>query len=421
MRKTGTFRVVWPDGSVRTMSYSEYYRHLTEDDKKMLYEAYRNGEVKCFCGCKEDDSLELSITSNYVVRVRDNGNQRNHAVDCPKSILYGTFVENANQGIFINQDMQYSFPLHLPSLYPAKNTSTSKSASSDGPKTHRTNLLDIARLLNYYALEKQTFSIKKKIKNREEWDYKSAEDMIRQMYACSNDIQCSIDGEFIPFSNVVYHPKKYLACEDYTRQFWFFAPILEIKKPKPERKYQYITLSMLGPKGGNKCTMRVPTEKFSKLFMSEGELLELPEDCTLCLTGYFTRKYYPADEEKGKPESDWMQLLKARLCIITKDHGIMVDSVQERAAAEYLCDRHILFTKPLFPIPSAFGDEDVPNFRIGRKSEKDILLCLVSNQGYAKKSIYSGDSNEEYQVLLVQKKKDSEDFMGELVEALGRV
>lgn len=411
MRQAGTFRILI-DGTYSTVGYADFYHSWTDAQKELLYEKYRSNRACLFCGCNEEDILPLMITKDRVIRVKENGRQDEHMPFCPKSENYSSFIELNNNGILQDQDMCYYIRLSIPSgVSHSSGGSSSTSSAKSESATHRTTLKDIARLLNYYALEKQTFSIKRKIKQREPWEYKDSHAMIRLMYGCANDIKCLVSGaeEPLPLSSVAYHPAKYFANFDYRRQFWFFAIVDKLGEFNPKYKYQYVYLRMKGRENEERVKLRVETEMFAKLFLIDGKLLELPleEDGFVVLTGYLHRRYFPAKDDK--PASDNMELSKGTLCRINK-YGILSDNEYLRKATDLLCSSKIIFTKPLFQVEELYG-EDLPDFMIKRYHDKSCLIGIVSAASYRQKVIYEEVEHDTYQIKVLRKQRDMDDFM----------
>ena len=88
--------------------------------------------------------------------------------------------------------------------------------------------------------------------------------------------------------------------------------------------------------------------------------------------------------------------------IMAADNGLILSHEYEKDILDTLCQRRILFKKPLLPLDSYGGY--IPTALIEQQKGKDILIDIAStNQEFTKKSVLVED-NPEFEVLLYKKK-----------------
>ena len=96
------------------------------------------------------------------------------------------------------------------------------------------------------------------------------------------------------------------------------------------------------------------------------------------------------------------------------DNGLILSHEYEKDILDTLCQRRILFKKPLLPLDSYGGY--IPTALIEQQKGKDILIDIAStNQEFTKKSVLVED-NPEFVVLLYKKKTDVNRIIDDLFE-----
>lgn len=414
--KIGSFRKVDKDDSVSYIAYKEYYSLFSDEAKEKLRKDVEMQECRLFCACCRENDLELSITQNYVVRVRKNEQQERHLDSCPKSKLYESWNDQAENGIKKTEDERLVFNITLPGVIKSTSSSSSSGSStstSSENKNKRTNIYECVSALNKLALEKQTYSIKKQIhmayvaKEPQTWEYKDVDAFNRLIFGISNDVFVRVRGEVIPFINLCYRKDAYYECDDWTRQWFIYAVVEKISPVKQERKYQYVTVRMPSDKG-SKSVIRIETDMFNKIFNS---FLEEKEGMHRILTGYICRKRFPTDD--GEAYTEWMHFLKGGV-IAVSENGIICESESVAEITNYMCRNHIIFKKPQFPLEN-FGGE-VPTFLIDRFNAKTLIVDVPpTDKLLAKRQLYAED-NEEFDIVFV----DSSNYEMELAPYCGK-
>ena len=401
--KIGYFRSVKRDtGEVSYVSYKEYLSWMDEY-KLQLKEMADKGQVLLYCACCQEDELELSITSNLVVRVKNNKKQAMHMDSCPKSVFYSHWNDTAENGIRNDEDEGIVFNIALPSVQKSK----SSSSSSGDAKDHRTGILDMVKTLNMLTWEKQTYSKKKEIREANKarlpqtWVYKDVDAINRLLFGVSNQVYARCRGEVVPFINLCYKKDLFYACTDWRMQWFVYAVIEKIGEIKKERKYQYITVRMPSLQSTKKAVIRVETEQYLKMIEGFGEE---KEGMHRILAGYICRKSFKGDDGSV---NEWMNLLKG-IILYVSDNGLYVENEHVAAVANYMSEKRILFKRPYFPLEN-YGSE-TPTFLLERLHAKNIIVDVVSEKLYEKRSIYCED-NEEYDCILL---KEGEDFTSSL-------
>lgn len=417
--KIGSFRICYRNGSIAYMPYTEFYERST-DYRQQLKAAADKKEVELFCACSSENDLPLTITQKLVIRVATNKGQANHKESCPKSEVYETWASEHKNGLMeIDEDGKLCFKITVPSGLPSKESSSS-GASGEKKETsgakQRANTVDLVTSVCAYAWQKQTYSIKKNIKTRRaegrrpDWDYKNFDDFMRLFFGVTNDIDVYWQQSYHHLNDLCYHLDKFMAA-DYTQKFLIYARVEKLSEWKEDRKYQYITLQMRGPKSANKATVRILTENLVE--KNYTELAEKVQDRSqkLILTGYARHDSFK-DKETGQLQH-WITMLNAAV-IMAADNGLILSHEYEKDILDTLCQRRILFKKPLLPLDSYGGY--IPTALIEQQKGKDILIDIAStNQEFTKKSVLVED-NPEFEILLYKKKTDVNRIIDDLFE-----
>lgn len=248
--KVGYFRKIDNvTGNATYVNYKEFY-NWEEKNRARLKQLADNGAVKLCCACCLEDTLELTITSNFVIRVKNNKLQESHMDSCPKSVHYANWNDSSGNGIKNTEDEDIIFNIALPSVVKSKSSSSSSSGGTGTgtPRDKRTGILEMVTTLNKVAWEKQTFSKKKEIREANKaglpqtWVYKTLEEFNRLMFGVANDIYARVKGQMMPFINLCYRKDLFYACNDWRVQWFIYAEIIRVGEVKTERKYQYVTV-----------------------------------------------------------------------------------------------------------------------------------------------------------------------------------
>lgn len=398
--KIGYFRKVSADGRTGYISFNEYYGLWDEESKANLKRNVEMSQCRLYCACCLENNLELSVTSNYVVRVKSNHLQSEHAESCPKSVLYNHWNDTQKNGIQATEDEQMVFNIALPSV--AKSTSTSSSTSSSSGSgdsmNKRTGILDIVITINKMAWELQGYSIKKKIREARraevplDWEFKDIDAFNRLIFGISNRIYARVRGEVIPFINLAYRKDAFYNCDDWRRQWFVYAIVEKISTVKPERRFQYVTVKMPSLQSKNKAVIRIETELFNKIFNGYEE--DAPGTYRI-LSGYICRKSF--DNTDGSV-SEWMELLKG-VVVRVNQYGLYCDNLAVAEVANYLCEKKQIYRRPYLPLEN-YGSE-VPSFIIERYNRRDIIIDMpLTDNSYAKRQNYVAN-NAEFDIVLI--------------------
>ena len=404
MVKIGYFRIV-KGTEERYTSFSEF-ASWDESQKEKLRIMRERKMLSLYCGCKSENSLELSVTKNHVIRVAHNKMQDEHLQSCPKSIRYERWLAQQLPGAGLAEDekiedeTRVSFRIALPSITPSSSSSSGSSTSRSNPDEaqHRARLLDMIRVINYTAWEKQNYSIKKKIKQMRAgtelmpWQYKDRDEFLRLFFGITNEIYVQVLGEVLPFYELCYKRKVFFeSANDY--RFFMAAEILKVSDYKEDRKYQYITVKMPSNVSKDKAVVRVPT----KLFCALQEDLEREFAGTVkMLGGYIYHAVYTKVSEGDS--ADWITMLKGVVYHVCDDTGLMVDSERERAVLSQLITSRQLFLRPTNGLEN-YGDM-LPTAVIERLTQKNMIIdCVPTTREYNKRFPYSED-NPEFDVCL---------------------
>ena len=171
-----------------------------------------------------------------------------------------------------------------------------------------------------------------------------------------------------------------------------YAVIEKIGQIKKERKYQYVTVRMPSNVSANKAVIRIETEMFEKVF--DGYDVEL-NGTHRVLAGYICRKSFNNDDGSV---SEWMHFLKG-IVIRVSNNGLYCENEVVSKVANYLCENHVVFTRPYFPLEN-YGSE-IPTFLVGRYNKKDLILDVPATEKImVKREVYSED-NSEYDIIML--------------------
>lgn len=420
--KVGYFRYD-NDGSSGYIAYNDF-NSWSDGVKKKWKENLDSGAVKLHCACCQDNSLKLTITADYKIRVANNKLQDQHKQSCPKSIHYPTYSNTAaKNGILMNEDGVAVLNIALPSPFLKEKESPDadeevvieeanleelleelvkedqKEEKIKKESYHRTNILQTAMFINKVAFEKQTFSIKKAIRQarenklpRAEIEYKDFSDFTRLIFGVSNDIIVNCKYGTIPFSDLLYQKERYYANEDSTRHWYIYAKILGYSEYKEERKYQYMKI-LLPSMNTKTTTVRIPTAQFDAIREKYDSYKEFT-DCNPVLVGYVVRKHF---KPISGQESDWMQLLKGEV-ILTAKSGLYAATERSAQAINYLTDHRLLFLTP-YVCPEGYL-QTPPAIVITRFKDKDILFDFPDTKKEYKKLMEFKEQTEEYECLI---------------------
>ena len=405
--KIGYFRRVLGDLSTSYISFKDFYANWSDDAKAELKREVDMCQCKLFCACCHENDLELSVTSNYVVRVKENRQQAEHMESCPKSKLYEHWNDTAENGVKKTEDERVVLNITLPNVLKSNSSSSSSSSSSttSSPANKRTNIYECISMINKLAWEKQTFSIRKKIREAnaagvtQTWEYKDIDAFNRLIFGVSNDIFVRVRGEIIPFIALCYRKDLFYECDDWTRQWFMYAVIEKIGVIKQERKYQYVTVRMPSLNSPNKAVIRIETEIFNKIF--DG-FMEEKANMHRILAGYICRKSFKNDDGTY---TEWMHFLKGNVCWVSSN-GLICENETAANIANYMCDNHIVFKRPMFPLENYGGE--IPTFMVERLSKKNIVLDVpLQEKLIAKRQLYI-ENNDEYDIVLLDEQNYKE-------------
>lgn len=409
MTKTGYVRLVDTYSDNDTYLSFRELSYYNDDMLSMLRQKLDKGTCHMYCACSAYDDLELSITTNNVIRVKNNGLQDRHKESCPKSIRYGAWLaENMAGAGFVSEAEKVVFQITLPGVDSVSNSSSSVSSSS-GNGSHKIRLMEMVKTLNSMAWEKQTYSKKKAISvSRKQgrpldFRYKDSREFSHLIYGISNDIYVQYGSTLTTFNSLYYRVEDFYACMDFRRRFFVYAEIERISPYKPERKYQYITLKMPGNKSKNKTVVRVTTDKFIKMF--DVKDLNNSYETKRILAGYVNHSIY--NSMTGDSTSEWMTLLKGVVFFIS-GNGLFAETEYVAKLIDMLCNMPVIFKRPYMPLESYRNL--IPTMMIEVYKGKDILIDVVtsSDKEYSKRLSYA-DDNSEYDCIVL---RDGDDLDG---------
>lgn len=414
MVKTGYARIVDSYSDNDTYLSFRELSYYSDDMLSALKQSIDRGKCRMYCACSAYDDLELSITANNVIRVRNNGLQDRHKESCPKSVRYGAWLaENMDGAGFVGEAEKVVFQITLPGVGSVSNSASSVSSSS-GSGSHRIKLLEMVKTLNSMAWEKQTYSKKKAISiSRKQgtpltFQYKNSKEFSHLIYGISNDIYVQYGSTITPFNALYYRVEDFYSCMDYRRRFFIYAEIEKISAYKPERKYQYITLKMPGNKSKSKTVVRVATDKFVKMF--DVEDLNDSYETKRILAGYVNHSIF--NSMTGESTSEWMTLLKG-VAFFVSENGLYAETEYIANVIDMLCTLPIIFKRPYLPLESYRNL--IPTILIEIYKGKDILIDIVTagDKEYNKRLAY-GEDNSEYDCIIL---RDGDDI-GELKDRI---
>lgn len=411
MIKTGYFRI---KGMLeQTVSYQEFYSR-GEVYAQYLRAMEEKNQIHMYCACQEEDVLELSITKNNVIRVKENGKQKLHAPYCPKSEEYNRYLSTSEKGVRTVEEGKLLFQISIPSgIKRESGGGSGESSGEPDPERQRTSLLDMVMAVNRYAWEKQTFSIKKQIKEayqqheKPDWTYKDEKQFTRLFFGVTNEVSLKIRGEICSLASICYRPADFKIA-DYKEKYFLYARVSRVSEFKEDRKYQYVTVRALpfDEKKGS-VTVRIATEEYKKM----KEMADPEGDIPVMLTGYVRHDCF----DTGDKTSDWMTLVKGVFCYIS-GNGILVKNEYEAELFNLLCEKKLLFLRPYHPLHH-FGNE-IPFLMIERIHKKNVLLDVVSStQKYTEHSMLA-EQNPEYEILIIKKDTPPQEVYEQLLALL---
>lgn len=414
-QKIGYFSVIRQDGSRSYLSYAEFY-----DKGPEFAQFLRGSGYRLCCACVDDYvELALNITKNGVIRVADNGRQDEHAEGCPKSVHYKKWLLEHANGVVTNDTNQLCFKISIPSGEKSESTSEGSSSSAKtAPENKRAGILDMIGRVNCLAWQKQTYSIKKQIAEanrageKPTWKYKSLEDFNRLFFGVSNEVNLIWRQETFTLYDIAYRRDAFYQA-DYQKKFFIYALLEKISPYKEDRKYQYLTVHMPSEKSANKAVVRVLTEDFGRLLKDYNDSFEAGtlDDHNLILTGYVRHDSFKTEDGI----QNWITLIKG-VFLEVSENGLYCAHPAEREIMDALCERRILFKKPVLPLPGYGGN--IPTILIEQKGDKkDIIIDICkSSQEYAKKALLLDGS--QYLVSLYRKDADPEDILIDLLSMI---
>ena len=402
-----------------TVSYISF-KEFNDYDKEYvesLKTAQESNQLQFFCACCPENTLPLNITSNGVMRVKNNGQQELHMESCPKSTHYNTWIQENLKGAKLDEtNNKMIFHISLPGVIKSKSTSTSSSSSeSSKAPDSKMKLLEMARTLNSIAWEKQTFSKKKEIaiankeKRTADWSYKSSQDFIRLIYGISNDILIQVGSQIGSLHDICYRKDDFFSCTDFRKRFFIYAEIDKLSPYKPERKYQYITLKAPSNKSPSKLPIRVHTEDYDKLFMHVD--MDADTNTTLALAGYINHSIFTGTD---KTVNEWATLLKG-VVFYTSKNGLFAETPYTAQLIDTLCEKKILFKKPYVPLENYYNT--MPTLQIERLRNKDILIDILQEGDTKTLEEHAkwGSDNAEFTCYLLEDgKEEPEDFIARI-------
>lgn len=410
MKKIGYFRISMAE-KTSYIKYDEFY-DLSEQTKEWYRQQYESGKIHISCACKEEATLDLMITKNYVIRVKNNRQQDKHEDSCPKSERYEYWLSKHQDGAFIMDDGTLCFNISIPSGYKSESSSSGSSESqpSDGAK-QRANIETLTKYINFFAWQKQTYSIKKQIAQAKKqgekptWSYKSEADFIKLFYGVSNEVFVYREQKIIPFAKLCFKSSSFYEA-DYKSKFFLYAKVMSLGEFKEERKYQYTSIA--APYNmEKKLTVRIPTEDYEK--MTEELNYQEGENCYLA--GYVRHDSFEGTSQK----TDWITLVKGIFFFTSKNGLFLLNrKTSERELLDLLCSKRILFYRPTLPLESYGGN--IPTLIIEQLHGRDILIDIAATGQERAKREKLVEQNKEYQTMLYTRKTPAEEIIEKLFE-----
>lgn len=412
--KVGCFRMTYKNGRESYLPYYEFYERDTRY-KESLKAAVERGDVALSCACCDTEDLELTITKNHVIRVKTNRNQSSHVESCPKSEEYSSWASKNQNGLMqIQEDGRLCFRIAVPTGIKSEGGSSGSSSSSsrDGAKL-KANVLDLIQRVNAYAWLKQTYSVRKKIKEAHmqnlppQWEYKSFEDFMRLFFGVTADIDVFWQNTQLPLKEICYRSDVFFQA-DFRFKYLIYAQIEKLSEYKEDRKYQYITLRMRGYNSPNKATVRVLTDSIAQAdFESLGDLIK--ENRRMIFSGYAKHDSFQ-NNDTGEM-SHWITMINF-VAVEASEHGLLLYHEHEKEVLDALCEKKIVFKRSLLPLENYGGSE--PTAIIEQQNGKDIIIDICSSsQEYGKKVLLTTD-NPEYDILLYKKNVNPQTVIDDL-------
>ena len=414
MQKIGYFRIS-QESKEEYVSYDEYYSMWSENLKNYYRQLQDTGKIKMSCACQDNDELELSITKNLVIRVKNNKQQLKHKESCPKSETYGNWLAQNRSGAFLNEDGILCFNITVPTGNETQynsGSSSGESTSSDGAGATRANALDMATYIIAYAWQKQTYSIKKQISmarkegKKPEWSYKSQEEFMKLFYGVTNEINVYREKSIFPFSSMCFKTSTFYAA-DYKQKFFLYAKVIDLGEFQKDWKYQTITIA--APYNSEKrLKVRILTDTYTKMTTD----LDMQEDENCYVAGYVRHDSF---HNKDGSESSWITMLKG-IFLFTSQNGYYITNrkTPEKEVIDILSTKHILFHRPLMPLDNYGGY--VPTMVIEQLKGKDIVIDICATLQEKTKKEKFAEKNTSYDFMLYSKKDTAQDIVDALFD-----
>lgn len=395
--KIGYFRKISDREQSEIVSYQEY-NDKSAAEKESLRKASESGRVRLYCACCAENELELMITKNWVIRVKSNGMQDLHKASCPKSEKYASYIVENESGVRFSEENGLCFNIAIPSGNKGSSGPTTSTPSEPDPNRKRAALLSMVSIINKFAWEKQTYSIKKSIAeaNRQNeapsWNYKDIYNFIRLFFGVTNEIAIQNGKKRFMLHDICYRSDIFFQAP-YTDKFFIYAVIDKVSPVEMSRKYQYITLQMPSQLSSKKATVRVSTEQYIKMI---GDFEEDTDLKGMILSGYVRHdEPYPGQKTPG----DWITLLKGCIFRISSN-GLYAETEYVSSLIDALAAERILFKRPYHALE--YYGSLIPTIIIERLREKDIIIDVcTSTRDYNNKKAHFVENNPEFDVILV--------------------
>lgn len=393
----------------KTISFDELYS-FTEDAKQRLRDEEIKGNIKFYCACRDDKALELHMAKNLFLRVAQNGQQDQHADNCPKSIVYEQNMRQMLDTRVYSDYDEYStekgiFRMSFPALWEKDEDyepiPTGKKRKIK-PRTKKTPMLDMFIYLNIRAWTLQQYSIKKKIRDaiaeqkKPEWEYKSFADFQKLFFANTHNVNVEISKNVVPLYDLIYKKSTFYESAN-TDQYIICAKVISVSPYKEDRKYQYVTLEMPSKMSAYKAAVRIPTKKYDKM----KDILEKPIDGAYTLL--FGWVFHSLRIDENNKENDWIHMTRGCAVYVAKN-GLYAVTKEEVKLINELCRRKKLFTRPLYPQLSYGGN--MATVEIERLNGKNILIDIPhSSKDFNARTELVKD-NPEYDIHIYKKASD---------------
>ncbi len=396
--KIGYARVVGNETGY--LNYQEF-KNYSEQLKESLYQRVLNGDIRLFCACCQENTLPLIMSRNFVIRVAENGKQEEHKISCPKSIHYNSYLSALDEGKQTNEEGDFALTIAMPSIFPSEKAESvfysfgPEKEKENEEKEGRLNFAGFLAMLNKYAWEKQFFIKKWEMRkqNTETATYYSHKSFTKFMLNHSKKHIIRNGSSSFYFKDLLYEKENYKNCTDFKQRWFIYACIDKISDFKADRKYQYITLWMPGPRSEYKSSVRIRTELFLKL-MEQYEPIE-DERCHAYLAGYIHKSIFK--------ENEWMTFIGGNI-VQVNPYGVICNDSVEYALCTYLCDNGILYKMPYTPIEN-YGNE-TPFIVIEKNNDKNIIIDLAQSTRSLNKKQQMAAENPEFDIFVL--KNDTE-------------